>query len=157
MKKVLITLGIVAVVGAVLLIVVLVKVAHTIHDAEGRAFYSGIGAWTRIQEFAKASGKTNYIAEADSKMAFLQQELSDWKQNASEQDFSSFEKMKAAAYETTDKNIKGGLNPLAYLDAPNTALEPTAAAPLVSDMPSNPPSGGMSTSTPSGGGSALDR
>jgi hypothetical protein len=132
MKKVLIILGVVAVIGGILLIVALFKVAHVVRDAEGRAFYSGIGAWTRIQEFAHASGKTNYIAEADRKMAFLQQQLSDWQQNIAGQDISSFEKMKATAYETTDKNIKNGLNPLAYLDAPNTALEPTATAPSVS-------------------------
>jgi len=40
---------------------------------------------------------------------------------------------------------------------PNTALEPTAAAPSVSDAPSNPKPGGTSTSASSGGGSALDR
>jgi len=132
MKKVLITLGILAVVGAVFLIVVVVKVAHTFHDAEGRALYSGLGAWTRIQEFARTSGKTNYIAEADSKVAFLQQGLDGWKQTASGQDFSSFEKMQATAYDTTDKSIKHGENPLAYLDALNTTPEPTAAAPSVS-------------------------
>jgi hypothetical protein len=40
---------------------------------------------------------------------------------------------------------------------PNTALEPTAAAPSVSDVPGNPKAGGESTSASSGGGSALDR
>lgn len=40
---------------------------------------------------------------------------------------------------------------------PNTALEPTAAAPSVSDAPSNPKAGGESTSASGGGGSALDR
>jgi hypothetical protein len=40
---------------------------------------------------------------------------------------------------------------------PNTALEPTAAAPSVSDAPGNPKVGGLSASTPGGGGSALDR
>jgi len=39
---------------------------------------------------------------------------------------------------------------------PSTALEPTAATPSVSDAPSNPKTGGDSTSSPSGGGSALD-
>jgi hypothetical protein len=41
--------------------------------------------------------------------------------------------------------------------APNTALEPTAAAPSVSDTPNNSKAGGDSTSASSGGGSALDR
>jgi len=41
--------------------------------------------------------------------------------------------------------------------APNTALEPTAAAPSVSGTSSNPPAGGISTPVSSGGGSALDR
>jgi hypothetical protein len=40
---------------------------------------------------------------------------------------------------------------------PNTALEPTAAAPSVSATPSNPKAGGDSTSASGGGGSALDR
>ena len=40
---------------------------------------------------------------------------------------------------------------------PNTALEPTAAAPSVSATPSDPKAGGDSTSASGGGGSALDR
>ncbi|HLX68019.1 MAG TPA: hypothetical protein VKV04_00185 [Verrucomicrobiae bacterium] len=40
---------------------------------------------------------------------------------------------------------------------PNTALEPSAAAPSVSDVPDNPKSGDKSTSASGGGGSALDR
>jgi len=40
---------------------------------------------------------------------------------------------------------------------PNTALEPTAAAPSASDAPGNPKAGGESTSASGGGGSALDR
>ena len=40
---------------------------------------------------------------------------------------------------------------------PNTALEPTAAAPSVLDVPSNPKAGDSSTSVSGGGGSALDR
>jgi hypothetical protein len=39
----------------------------------------------------------------------------------------------------------------------NTALEPTAAAPSVSNVPSNPKADGGSAPVPSGGGSALDR
>ena len=40
---------------------------------------------------------------------------------------------------------------------PNTALEPTAAAPSVSDVPGNPKVSDSSTSASGGGGSALDR
>jgi hypothetical protein len=40
---------------------------------------------------------------------------------------------------------------------PNTALEPTAAAPSVSDAPSNPKASDSSKSASSGGGSALGR
>ena len=119
MKKVLTVLGLVAFVGGILLIVVLIKAAHVFHEAEGKAFYSSMGAWTRIQEFAKASGKTNYIAEADKKVAFIQEQLNEWRLDSDSQNISRFEKMQATAYETTDRNIKGGLNPLAYLDAPN--------------------------------------
>ena len=126
MKKVLTILGVVALIGGVLLIVVLVKAADVFHEAEGRAIYSSIGAWTRIQEFAEVSGKTDYIAEADSKMAFLQEQLSAWRQSRDSQDISRFEKMQATAYKTTDKNIKSGLNPLMYLDAPDKSPDPTA-------------------------------
>jgi len=131
MKKVLTILGVVAVAGLVLLAVAVVGFAHKLHEAEGRAFYSGLGAWTRIQEFARASGKTNYIAEADRNVAFLQDGLNDWKQSAAGQDLSRFEKMQATAYETTDKNIKGGLNPLAYVDIRDTTPEPAPTAPPV--------------------------
>ena len=48
-----------------------------------------------------------------------------------------------------------GPDPLAML--PNTALEPTAAAPSVLDVPSGPQASDSSTSPSSGGGSALDR
>jgi hypothetical protein len=41
--------------------------------------------------------------------------------------------------------------------SPNTTLEPTAAAPSVSNAPSNPKIGGESTSDSGGGGSALNR
>jgi hypothetical protein len=40
---------------------------------------------------------------------------------------------------------------------PNTALEPTAAAPSVSDVPGNPKISDLSTPASGGGGSALDR
>jgi hypothetical protein len=43
------------------------------------------------------------------------------------------------------------------VEAPNTAPEPTAAAPSVSDEPSNPKVGEESTSASGGCGSALDR
>jgi hypothetical protein len=120
MKKVLIALGIAAVIGGVLLIFVLFKAAGVVREAHGRALYSSAGAWTRIQEFARSQGKTNYIVEADRKLGFIENDLKEWRQGAEAAglDVTSFEKLRAAAYETTDRNIKNGQNPLAYLDAP---------------------------------------
>jgi hypothetical protein len=120
MKKILIALGIAGVVCVVLLIVGLVKIGRTFHEAEGRAFYSAYGAWTRIDEFAHASGKSNYIAVADGNVAMIKGQLDQWRQNASTADIAAFEKMQATAYQTTDRNLKSGLNPLAYLDTTNT-------------------------------------
>lgn len=91
-----------------------------IRKAHGQALYSGAGAWTRILEFAKDQGKSNYIAEAESNLAILESDLKSWREEAEAAgvDIASFEKMRATAYETTDLNIKNGLNPLAYLDEP---------------------------------------
>lgn len=132
MKKILIAVGVAAAIGGVLLMVALIKFVHVIHEAEGRALYSSVGAWTRIQEFAHASGKTNYIVFADSQLAMLQHQLNGWQQNARQADLSSFEKLQVTAYATTDKNIKNGLNPLAYLDAQNAAPQPAGMTPSLS-------------------------
>ena len=119
MKKILIALGIAALVGGVLLVIVLFKAAGAFHEVHGKALYSSLGAWTRIQEFAQVQQNTNYIAEVDKKMEFIEQQLKDWRGGveAADLDIASFEKLRAIAYETTDKNIKNGINPLAYLDA----------------------------------------
>jgi len=119
MKIVLIALTVVAVIGVVVVIVVLF-IAGRVSDAHGRTLYSSFGAWTRIQEFARAQGKTNYIAEADKTVALIERDLKQWREIAvaSNMDLTPFEKMQATAYETTDRNIKNGQNPLAHLDAP---------------------------------------
>jgi len=120
MKKVLITLGIVAVVGCSLLIYVVFKAGNVVLKAQGQSLYSGAGAWSRIQEFAREQGNPKYIAEADSKLKFLEDGIKQWRESAQELglDITSFEKMRATAYETTDRNIKDGQNPLAYIDTP---------------------------------------
>ncbi len=120
MKKVLITLGIAAVVGCSLLIYVVFKAGGVDLKAQGQALYSGAGAWSRIQEFARAQGNTKYIAEADRTLKLLEDDIKQWRESAQAVglDITSFEKMRATAYETTDRNIKNGQNPLAYLDAP---------------------------------------
>lgn len=127
MKKILIALGIVGLVCAVLLIAALVKIGRTFHEAEGKAFYASLGAYTRVDEFAHASGKPNYIAEADKNLAFIKNNLDQWRQTASGADITALEKMEATAYQTTDRNIKAGENPLGYLDAADTAPQPAAS------------------------------
>jgi hypothetical protein len=130
MKKILIILGIVALSGFLLLTLFAVFVVYEIHKAEpfvGPALYSAVGAETRIDEFAHEQGKTNYIAVADSQLAELQQNLNQWRQTASASEISKCEKSQADAYTTMDKNIRNGLNPLAYLDDTNP---PSTATPV---------------------------
>lgn len=117
MKIVIISVAVVAVIGGVLVLFLVVRFGSTVGKAHGQALYSSVGAWTRIQEFAHAEGKSNYIAEADSKLTLLKSDLKAWRETApSGADFSTLEKAQAAAYDTTDRNIKSGQNPLAYLD-----------------------------------------
>jgi len=120
MKKILIVLGIAAIVGCSLLIYIVFKARGAVLKAQGQALYSGAGAWSRVQEFARAQGNARYIAEADSKLKFLEDGIKQWRESAQAVglDITSFEKMRTTAYETTDRNIKNGQNPLAYLDAP---------------------------------------
>src|SRR6476620_4827873 len=118
MKAILITLAILAVVGGALLVFVIFKATGVVRTAHGQALYSSVGAWKRIQEFAHAQGKSNYVAEADSKVAMLEADLKAWREGASSgTDIGALEKMGDAAYKTIDQNIKNGQNPLAYLDA----------------------------------------
>jgi hypothetical protein len=124
MKAVFITLGIVAVIGVALLVVVLFRVAGAVRTAQGQALYSGVGAWRRIQEFAHAQGKTNYIVEADTKLAMLESDLKAWSESAPPgTDFAALEKMEALANKTTDAKIKNGQNPLGYLDGVANQLQ----------------------------------
>ena len=127
MKKVLIILGIVAAAGFLLLIVIILAVVAMVHRAEGPALYSSVGAWTRIDEFAHEQGKTNYIAFADNQLAELQKFANGWSKTASASEISKCEKSQADAYAMTDKNIKNGVNPLAYLDMTNAAPAATSA------------------------------
>jgi len=129
MKKILIILGIVAVAGFLLLLVVIFSAVTVIRRAEGPAIYSGVGAWTRIDEFAHAQGKTNYIAFADSQLALLQEAQKQWQKVASIQDLSRLQKIQTNAYATTDRNIKNGQNPLAYLDETNAVTATFTASP----------------------------
>lgn len=139
MKAILITIGIVIAIGGLLLALILFKAASMVRKAHGQALFSSVGAWTRIQEFAHDQGKSNYIAEADSTLARLQNDLKTWRERApSSVDIAAFEKMRATAYETTDRNIRNGLNPLAYLDAPQyeqqTGGLPETNSPKVAGM-----------------------
>ena len=120
MKKILIALGITAVVGCSLLIYVVFKAGVVVIKAQGQSLYSGAGAWSRIQEFAREQGNAKYIAEADRSLKFLEDGIKQWRESAQAVglDINSFEKMRATAYEGTDQNIKNGQNPLAYLDTP---------------------------------------
>lgn len=118
MKTLLIVLGVIAVFGVIAVVVVLF-VAGRVGDAHGRALHSSFGAWKRIQEFARAQGKTNYIVEADKTVALIEHDLKQWRDTAvaSGIDLTPFEKAQATAYETTDQSINNGQNPLAHLDA----------------------------------------
>ena len=121
MKVIFISLAIVAVIGGGLVLFLLLKFGSAVGKAHGQALYSSVGAWTRIQEFAQSQGKSNYIAEAESKLTLLKNDLKSWRESApSGTDYAALEKMQATAYETTDRNIKNGQNPLAYLDPPIT-------------------------------------
>jgi hypothetical protein len=124
MKKVLIVLGIVAIVGCSFLLYVVMKVGDKVLKAEGMSLYSGAGAWSRIQEYAREQGNPKYIAETDKSLKFLEGGIKQWRERAeaANLDINSFEKMRIIAYETTDRNIKNGVNPLAYLDAPQPKL-----------------------------------
>jgi hypothetical protein len=104
--------------GGVFVVAKVVKFGGVVHKATGQALYSGVGAWTRIEEFAQAQGKSNYIAEAQSTLKLLKDDLKSWRESApSGTDFGALEKVQATAYETTDRNIKNGQNPLSYLDS----------------------------------------
>jgi hypothetical protein len=119
MKKILIILGIIAVVVFLLIVAFSFMVFRAIHKAEGPALYSSMGAWTRIQEFAHAEGKTNDIAFADKQVAQIQTMLDEWKKTVGSEELSKLHAAQAAAYAQEDKNIKNGQNPLAFLNDTN--------------------------------------
>ena len=118
MQTALIVLGIAVVLGGALLLVVL-YMGGSAAEAHGRALYSSLGAWTRIREFARGHGNADYVAEADKTVALLERDLKEWREMGLEcaKDLAPFEKLRAEAYAQTDRNIRNGENPLAYLDA----------------------------------------
>ena len=119
-KNVLIAVGLAGLVGCSGVVYLLFKAGKVVIRAEGTALYSAVGAWSRMQEYARAEGKTNYIAEADKTVASLEREITSWRSNAEAAglNIAEFETIREKAYETTDRNIKSGQNPLAYLDKP---------------------------------------
>lgn len=119
MKKILIILGIVAMAGFLFLILFVTFVVYEIHQARGPVLYSCVGEWTRIDEFAHQKGNTNYITFADGQLAMYQKVASQWRETAPASKISEYERMQADAYTNMDKNIRNGLNPLAYLDDTN--------------------------------------
>jgi|GEM_PF-3273529 len=128
MKIILISLAVVAVICGILVLFVLVKFGGVVTKAHGQALFSSVGAWTRIQEFAQAEGKSNYIAEADSRLTLLKNDLKAWRETVpSSTDFTALEKAQATAYDTTDRNIKSGQNPLAYLDSATSGTPSSGA------------------------------
>lgn len=117
MKAIVLAVGLVVLVIGALLLTLVFKAAGAFSKAHGQALYSSAGAWKRIDEFAHTTGNSNYIAEADSTLKRLEGDLKAWRQSASSgTDFAALEKLRTTAYETTDRNIKNGLNPLAHLD-----------------------------------------
>ena len=131
MKIFFIVLALVLILAGVMLVYVLGQFANAVTEAHGKALYTGVGAWTRVAEFARASGKPHYIAEADKNLAMLKRDLDHWKQTAPKStDFAALEKLQSEAYATTDSNIKKGDNPLAHLDLPDeTATTKPASNP----------------------------
>jgi hypothetical protein len=128
MKIILISLAVVAVIGGILVLFVLLKFGSAVGKAHGQALYSSVGAWTRIQEFAQAQAKSNYIAEAESRLTLIKSDLKSWRETApSSTDFAALEKAQATAYDTTDRNIKSGQNPLAYLDGATSGAPSSGA------------------------------
>jgi hypothetical protein len=119
MKKALIILGIVAAAGLLLLILLVALVVYEIRTSKGPVLYSCVGEWTRIDEYAHQQKNTNYITFADGQLTMYQQVSQEWGKKASASEISKCEKMQADAYALMDKNIRNGLNPLAYLDDTN--------------------------------------
>jgi hypothetical protein len=119
MKKVLIILGIVAASVFLLLMLFVGFVVYEIQKSKGPVFYSCVGEWTRIDEYAHQQEKTNYVVFADGQLDMYQKVSREWSHRASASEVSKCKKMQADAYTQMDKNIKNGLNPLAYLDDTN--------------------------------------
>jgi hypothetical protein len=119
MKKVFIILGIVAAAAFLILILFVTFVVYEIHQSRGPVLYSCVGMWTRIDEFAHQKGNTNYITFADGQLQQYQTVSKEWGKSASASEISKCQKMQADAYTNMDKNIRNGLNPLAYLDMTN--------------------------------------
>jgi hypothetical protein len=119
MKKVLIVTGIVAMAAFLFLILFATFVVYEIHKDRGPVLYSCAGMWTRIDEYAHQQENTNYIVFADGQLAMYQKVANQWRETASASEISKCEKMQADAYTNMDKNIRNGLNPLAYLDDTN--------------------------------------
>jgi|SRR5215469_11399252 len=122
MKKVLIILRTIAAVVFLVIVVFTFLLFRMIHKAEGPAIYSSMGAWTRIQEYAHAQGKTNYIAFADHQVADIRAMVDEWQKTVGSQELANLQKAQAAAYAQEDKNIRSGQNPLAFLDNTNIPL-----------------------------------
>src|SRR5688572_29283064 len=122
MKLAFIALAVVVVLGGALLLAVL-YFAGNVAEAHGKALHSGYGAWKRIQEFAHASGKANYIAHADENVRLLEHDWKEWREMYSYKDLKPFDQLQAQAYATTDQNIKNGQNPLAFLDVPQPTTQ----------------------------------
>ena len=124
MKKLLIILGIVVATGFLLAVVGVFLLISMIHQAQrlvGPTIYSGIGEWTRMDEFAHAQGNTNYITAADEQLTLLRQEQKEWQENAGVQDASVLQKAQSDAYAAMDQKIKKGFNPFTDLDNTNVA------------------------------------
>ncbi len=112
MKKFLVILGIVVATGLLLVVAGVFVLMTMIHRAErlvGPAIYSGIGEWTRMDEFAHAQGKTNYITVADEQLTLLREEQKEWQESAGIQDVSALQKMQSDAYTAMDLMIKKAL------------------------------------------------
>lgn len=111
-----------ALIGVLVAVAALVShVAGAVREAHGQALFASYGAWSRIREYAQASGKPAYVAEADRTVVLIESELRDWMASAYADgiDLAPYAKLQVEAYNTTARNLKQGENPLAHLDSPS--------------------------------------
>ena len=90
-----------------------------VQNAIGNASYSALGAQQRIMKFAEQSEKDSYVAEANKKLRFVEEQINQWRRGRplSVTREAELESLRQRAYDQTDRNLKAGQDPLAYVEA----------------------------------------